>query len=52
MKGINRERIKETVFYEIEALFDEILEKAELAGISMAELEQIMHTLQEEKGNE
>ena len=52
VKGINRERIKETVFYEIEALFDEILEKAELAGISMAELEQIMHTLQEEKGNE
>ena len=52
VKGINRERIKETVLYEIEALFDEILEKAELAGISMAELEQIMHTLQEEKGNE
>ena len=52
VKGINRERIKETVLYEIEALFDEILEKAELAGITMAELEQIMHTLQEEKGNE
>ena len=52
VKGINRERVRETVLYEIEALFDEILEKAELAGISMAELEQIMHTLQEEKGNE
>ena len=52
VKGINRERIKETVLYEIEALFDEILEKAELAGISMVELERIMHTLQEEKGNE
>ena len=52
VKGINRERVKETVLYEIEALFDEILEKAELAGISMVELEQIMHTLQEEKGNE
>ena len=52
VKGINRERVKETVLYEIEALFDEILEKAELAGITMAELEQIMHTLQEEKGNE
>ena len=52
VKGINRARVRETVLYEIEALFDEILEKAELAGISMAELEQIMHTLQEEKGNE
>ena len=52
VKGINRERVKETVLYEIEALFDEILEKAELAGISMAELEQIMHTLQEGKRNE
>lgn len=52
VKGINRERIKETVLYEIEALFDEILEKAELAGITMVELERIMHTLQEEKGNE
>ena len=52
VKGINRERVKETVLYEIEALFDEILEKAELAGISMVELERIMHTLQEEKGNE
>ena len=52
VKGINRERVKEAVLYEIEALFDEILEKAELAGISMAELERIMHTLQEEKGNE
>ena len=52
VKGINREQVKETVLYEIEALFDEILEKAELAGISMSELEKIMHTLQEEKGNE
>ena len=52
VKGINRAQVRETVLYEIEALFDEILEKAELAGISMAELEQIMHTLQEEKGNE
>ena len=52
MKGINREMVKETAIYEIESLFDEILDKAELAGISMGELEQIMHTLQEEKGNE
>ena len=52
VKGINRDRVRETVLYEIEALFDEILEKAELAGISIVELEQIMHTLQEEKGNE
>ena len=49
VKGINREMVRETVVYESEMLFDEILEKAELAGISMEELEQIIHTLQEEK---
>lgn len=52
VKGINREMVKETAIYEIESLFDEILDKAELAGISMEELEQIMHTLQEEKKDE
>ena len=52
VKGINREMLKETAIYEIESLFDEILDKAELAGISMGELEQIMHMLQEEKKDE
>ena len=52
VKGINRELVKETAIYEIESLFGEIFDKAELAGISMAELEQIMHTLQEERTNE
>ena len=52
VKGINREMLKETAIYEIESLFDEILDKAELAGISMGVLEQIMHMLQEEKKDE
>ena len=52
VKGINREMVKETAICEIESLFDEILDKAELAGISMGELEQIMHMLQEEKKDE
>ena len=52
VKGINREMVKETAIYEIESLFDEILDKAVLAGISMGELEQIMHMLQEEKKDE
>lgn len=52
VKRINREMVKETAIYEIESLFDEILDKAELAGISMGELEQIMHMLQEEKKDE
>ena len=52
VKGINRELVKEMAIYEIESLFGEILEKAELAGISMEELEEIMHTLQEEKQDE
>lgn len=49
VKGINREMVKETVVYEIETLFDEILEKADLAGLSYDELEQLMHTLYEER---
>ncbi|MCI5621711.1 MAG: GntR family transcriptional regulator [Lachnospiraceae bacterium] len=49
VKGINREMVKETVVYEIETLFDEILEKADMAGLSYDELEQLMHTLYEER---
>ena len=52
VKGINRDRVKERAIYEIESLFGEILEKAELAGVSMEELELIMHTLQEAKKDE
>ncbi len=52
VKGINRDMVKERAIYEIESLFGEILEKAELAGVSMEELELIMHTLQEAKKDE
>lgn len=49
VKGINREMVKETAVYEIETLFDEILDKAELARIPFEELEKIMNLLYEER---
>lgn len=49
VKGINREMVKETAVYEIETLFDEILDKAELARIPFEELEKIMNVLYEER---
>lgn len=49
VKSINREMVKETVVYEIEGLFDEILDKAELAKLSYEELAQIFKTLHEER---
>lgn len=49
VKGINRELIKETVVYEIEGLFDEVLEKAKMAGISHEELLEILQLLCEER---
>lgn len=45
VKGINREVVKETVLYEIEQLFDEVLDKARLANISVEELMQIWNCL-------
>lgn len=49
VKGINRELVKETVVYEIEGLFDEILDKAKMAGISHEELLEILQLLCEER---
>ncbi|MBP3459172.1 MAG: GntR family transcriptional regulator [Lachnospiraceae bacterium] len=49
VKAINREMVKETVIYEIEELFDEILDKAEIAKIPYEELSQILKTLYEER---
>lgn len=49
VKAINREMVKETVVYEIEGLFDEILDKAEMAKLSYEELTQIFTTLYEER---
>ncbi len=49
VKGINRELVKETVVYEIEGLFDEILDKAKMAGISHGELLKILQLLCEER---
>lgn len=49
VKAINREMVKETVVFEIEGLFDEILDKAEMAKLSYEELTQIFTTLYEER---
>lgn len=49
VKGINRELVKETVVYEIEGLFEEILDKAKMAGISHEELLEILQLLCEER---
>lgn len=49
VKGINRELVRETVVYEIEGLFDEILDKAKMAGISHEELLEILQLLCEER---
>ncbi|MBD5544194.1 MAG: GntR family transcriptional regulator [Lachnospiraceae bacterium] len=49
VKRINRELIKEIVVYEIEGMFDEILDKAKMAGIPHKELFEIMQLLCEER---
>lgn len=49
VKAINREMVKETVVYEIEKLFDEILDKAEMAKLSYGELSEIFKALYEER---
>lgn len=51
VKKINREMVKETAIFEIEELFDEILDKAELAQISYGELAQMLKLLHEEREN-
>lgn len=49
VKAINREILRQTVIYEIEELFDEILDKAEIAKIPYEELSRILKTLYEER---
>lgn len=49
VKSINREIIKEQSVYEIEALFDEILNKAEIANITYEELTEIFKLLHAER---
>lgn len=49
VKGINREMVRETVVYEIEGMFDEILDKAKMAGITCEELSEILQVLCEER---
>ncbi len=49
VKGINREMVRETVVYEIEGMFDEILDKAKMAGITCEELLEILQVLCEER---
>ena len=49
VRGINRELVKESVVCKIEALFDEALDQAKLAGITKEELEQIFRSLCEER---
>ena len=49
VKGVNREVVKEGLVYEIEQLFEEILEKAEVAEISNDELLEIFSLLVEER---
>lgn len=49
VKAINREMVKEMVVYEIEELFDEILDKAEMAKLSYDELAEIFKALYEER---
>ena len=52
VKGINREVVKETVLYEIEEMFDAILEKASFAKISNEELTNIWNIMLEERDGE
>ncbi len=49
VKSINREMVKETTIFEIEELFDEILNKAKVADISYEELSQTLKLLYEER---
>lgn len=49
VRGINRELVKESVVCKIEALFDEAMDQAKLAGITKEELERIFRILCEER---
>lgn len=49
VKGVNHEMVKESVMYEIETLMEEMLEKAEIAKVTIDELVERMKLLYEEK---
>lgn len=49
VKGINPEVEREKIIYEVEELFDQILDKAETARITKEELMEIFNLLCEEK---
>lgn len=52
VKAINTERVRESAVFEIEELLEEVLHKAEVAGISLEELEERMRLLYTEKEHE
>lgn len=52
VKSVNKAVVKEKALYEIEELFDEVLEKAALANISDEELTQVWNCLREERNGE
>ncbi len=52
VKAINTERLRESAVFEIEELLEEVLHKAEVAGISLEELEERMRLLYTEKEHE
>ncbi len=49
VKGVSRERVREAAFYEIEELLEEVLSRADMAGISLSELEERLRILYGEK---
>lgn len=49
VKSVNHEMVKESVMFEIEELMEQMLEKADIAGLSAEELMERMKLLYEEK---
>lgn len=52
VKAINQERVRESAVFEIEELLEAVLNKAQVAGISLMELEERMRILYAEKEQE
>lgn len=49
VKGINTQVARETVLCEIEELFEKVLGKAKLVGLTYAELQEILKVMYEDK---
>lgn len=49
VKGINHTIVKESIVFEIEGLFDEVVKKAELCGLNYQELEEIFRLIYEDR---